>query len=88
VAGLAQIHSSNVRKESLMRQKQWKDLTVAQKRSLVLLGALQLALLAAALLDIRRRPAEAINGSKRLWTAVVFVNFIGPISYFLFGRKR
>jgi hypothetical protein len=88
VAGLAQIHSSNVRKEPLMRQKQWKDLTVAQKRSLVLLGALQLALLAAALLDIRRRPAEAINGSKRLWTAVVFVNFIGPISYFLFGRKR
>jgi len=71
-----------------MRQKQWKDLTVAQKRSLVLLGALQLVLLAAALIDIRRRPTEAINGSKRLWTAVVFVNFIGPISYFLFGRKR
>ena len=71
-----------------MRQKQWKDLSVVQKRSLVLLGALQLVLLAAALIDIRRRPAEAINGSKRLWTAVVFVNFIGPISYFLFGRKR
>jgi len=88
VAGVAQIHSSNVRKESLMRQKQWKDLTVAQKRSLVLLGALQLVLLAAALIDIRRRPAEAINGSKRLWTIIVFVNYIGPISYFLFGRKR
>ncbi len=71
-----------------MRQKQWKDLSVAQKRSLVLLGALQLVLLAAALVDIRHRPADAINGSKRLWTAVVFVNFIGPISYFLFGRKR
>jgi Phospholipase_D-nuclease N-terminal len=71
-----------------MRQKQWKDLTVAQKRSLVLLGVLQLVLLAAALIDIRRRPADAINGSKRLWTAVVFVNYIGPISYFLFGRKR
>ena len=71
-----------------MRQKQWKDLSVAQKRGLVLLGALQLVLLAAALIDIRRRPADAINGSKRLWTAVVFVNYIGPISYFLFGRKR
>ena len=31
-----------------MRQKQWKDLTDAQQRSLVLMGALQLALLAAA----------------------------------------
>jgi len=71
-----------------MRQKQWKDLTTAQKRSLVLLGVLQLVLLAAALSDIRRRPADAINGSKRLSTAVVFVNFIGPITYFLFGRKR
>ncbi|MDQ2995500.1 MAG: PLD nuclease N-terminal domain-containing protein [Chloroflexota bacterium] len=71
-----------------MRQKQWKDLTNTQKRGLVFLGALQLALLAAALIDIRRRPVDAINGSKRLWTAVVFVNFIGPIAYFLFGRKR
>jgi hypothetical protein len=71
-----------------MRQKQWKDLTDAQKRGLVLLGVLQLALLAAALIDIRRRPTDQINGSKRLWTAVVFVNFIGPITYFLFGRKR
>ena len=71
-----------------MRQKQWKDLTDAQQRSLVLMGALQLALLAAALIDIRRRPADAINGSKRLWTAVVFINGIGPIAYFVFGRKR
>jgi Phospholipase_D-nuclease N-terminal len=71
-----------------MRQKQWKDITDTQKRGLVLLGALQLALLAAALFDIRRRPADAINGSKRLWTMVVFINFVGPIAYFLFGRKR
>ncbi len=71
-----------------MRQKQWKDLTDTQKRGIVLLGALQLVLLAAALIDIRRRPADAINGSKRLWTLVVFINFIGPIAYFLFGRKR
>jgi hypothetical protein len=71
-----------------MRPKQWQDLTDAQKRRIVIMGALQLVLLAAALIDIRRRPADAINGSKRLWTMVVFVNFIGPIAYFLFGRKR
>jgi hypothetical protein len=71
-----------------MRQKQWKDLTDRQKRGIVVLGALQLALLAASLIDIRRRPAEEINGSKRLWTMVVFINGIGPIAYFVFGRKR
>ena len=71
-----------------MRPKQWNDLTDTQKRGIVLLGALQLVLLAAALIDIRRRNADAINGSKRLWTALVFINFIGPIAYFLFGRKR
>jgi hypothetical protein len=71
-----------------MRSKQWRDLTAAQKRGIVLLGALQLTLLAAALIDIRRRPADAINGSKRLWTISVFVNFVGPIAYFVFGRKR
>ena len=71
-----------------MRQKQWKDLTDAQQRGIVFLGVLQLALLITALIDIRRRPADAINGSKRLWTAVVCINGIGPIAYFVVGRKR
>lgn len=48
----------------------------------------QLALLVAALLDIYRRPREEIRGSKVLWVLVSFVNFIGPSSYFLFGRKK
>jgi hypothetical protein len=53
-------------------------------------GIVQFALLAAALSDIHRRPAEEIRGSKWLWSAVAFANFmgIGPIAYFLFGRKR
>jgi len=71
-----------------MQPKQWQDLTDRQKRGIVVLGALQITLLAAALIDIRRRSADAINGGKRLWTAVVFINGIGPIAYFVFGRKR
>ena len=71
-----------------MQPKQWKDFTDPQKRGIVALGVLQLVLLAAALIDIRRRPAEEINGSKRVWTMVVFTNGIGPIAYFLLGRKR
>jgi hypothetical protein len=51
-------------------------------------GAVQVALLTTALVDIWRRPKEEIRGDKRLWTAVSFVNFVGPVSYFLFGKRR
>jgi hypothetical protein len=71
-----------------MKQKRWGDLTSAQRIGIVLLGILQLLLLSASLWDIRQRSADEINGSKQVWTAAVFVNFIGPIAYFLFGRKR
>ena len=71
-----------------MPKKRWGDLSAAQKGAIALSGAVQLALLAAALVDIYRRPQEEIWGSKRAWTAVSFINFAGPISYFAFGRRR
>jgi hypothetical protein len=68
--------------------RRWSELSVGQRRGIVLSGAVQVVLLIAALVDIRRRPEDEIRGNKRLWTAAVFVNFIGPVSYFLFGRRR
>ena len=70
--------------------KKWSDLTAREKAPFVLRGVVQFALLAGALADIRRRPAEEIRGTKWLWSAAAFVNFmgIGPITYFAFGRKR
>jgi hypothetical protein len=72
------------------RNKTWSDLTAREKAPFVLRGVVQFALLAAALADIYRRPAEEIRGSKWLWSAVAFANYmgIGPIAYFAFGRKR
>ncbi|RKQ31395.1 PLD nuclease N-terminal domain-containing protein [Oceanobacillus halophilus] len=33
--------------------------------------------------------AEDTNGPKWLWFfVIIFVNIIGPVAYFLFGRKR
>lgn len=69
-------------------QKRWQDLNKAQKVAVVLLGILQFSLLGAALWDLRHRSEDEIRGSKGLWKAVVFVNFIGPIAYFVFGRKK
>jgi hypothetical protein len=70
--------------------KKWSDLTAREKTPFVLRGIIQFALLAAALADIYRRPAQEIRGSKWVWSAAAFVNFmgIGPIVYFAFGRKR
>ncbi len=70
--------------------KKWSELTAGQKVPFVVRGIVQFALLAAALMDIRLRPAEEIKGSKWLWSALALVNFmgIGPIAYFVFGRRR
>ena len=71
-----------------MAKKEWKDLSPSQKRGIVLVGTVQIGLLLAALVDIYRRPKEEIRGKKLWWTLAAFVNFVGPVSYFLFGRKR
>ena len=71
-----------------MPKQRWDELSGVQKGAIVLTGAVQLGLLAAALVDIYRRPAREIQGGKRLWVAAAFINYVGPISYFLFGRKR
>jgi hypothetical protein len=38
--------------------------------------------------DLWRRSAEQINGLRWAWTLICLVNVIGPISYFMFGRKQ
>lgn len=73
---------------TMPKRRNWRELTPAQKVFFTGAGIVQMALLILALVDLRRRPAEQINGSKRFWTLAAFVNFIGPISYFLLGRKR
>jgi hypothetical protein len=74
-------------RNTIMQQKKWQDLMPAQQRAIVVGGFVQIALLVAALVDIRGRSADEVRGSKRWWTAALFVNFVGPIAYFLFGRK-
>ncbi|WP_099025348.1 PLDc N-terminal domain-containing protein [Mycolicibacterium palauense] len=60
-----------------------------RSRVLIVVGAIvQVLLQAAALRDIRNRPAAQINGSKPLWVCLSFLNFVGPIAYFAVGRRR
>jgi len=71
-----------------MAKKQWADMTTTQKTGTALLVGAQVIMLAAALLNISRRPEDHLNGSRRLWAVLSLVNFIGPIAYFLLGRKK
>jgi hypothetical protein len=69
----------------------WSDLS-DRNRKLIVAGAIGEAILkTAVIIDIRRRPASQIRGSKRMWViAAVVVNSagLGSLSYFAFGRRR
>ena len=69
-------------------KRRLRDLSAPQRAVLGLLVVGLFALLAAALVDLWRRPARRIRGAKRLWVAASFVNYVGPLAYFTYGRKR
>lgn len=69
------------------KRKHWSELSTRQRSSIMVAGVLQVLLAAAALLDLRRRPSDQVRGSKKLWAAAAFVNFVGPLAYFTFGRR-
>ncbi|WP_119065563.1 PLDc N-terminal domain-containing protein [Rubrobacter indicoceani] len=66
----------------------WNNLGPSEKMLVIALGLVQLGLLFAALADLYKRPADKVRGWKLPWAAASFINFVGPISYFAFGRKR
>jgi hypothetical protein len=48
---------------------------------------IELGLVVAALVDLIRRPK--VRGPKWMWVLIImFVNFIGPIIYFVVGREE
>lgn len=51
-------------------------------------GAIQIALAIYSAVDVARQK-EFKKGSKALWLPIVlFINFLGPLAYFLVGKKK
>jgi hypothetical protein len=74
-----------------MAARKWRGLSERSRRLILAGAAAEGCLKIAALIDIKRRPAGQIRGSKWLWaTVVVLVNSFGaaPLSYFVFGRRK
>lgn len=72
-----------------MARQRWSDLSERTRMLLLTAAAADGILRVAALIDIKRRPASQIRGSKWLWAAAVaVVNSAGviPISYFALAR--
>jgi hypothetical protein len=67
----------------------WSNLSQGQRRVIVAVAAVETALKIAMLVDLKRRPAVQVKGSKRVWAASAIVNSAGiiPLSYFVFGRR-
>lgn len=69
-------------------RRRWQDLSPANRALIVTGATVQLGLLTAAQLDIRKRTPEQLNGPRWLWVVISFVNFVGPIAYFVLGRRE
>ena len=69
-------------------KKTWSDLSRTQQRAVVVAGAAEVVMTTAALRDLARRPAREVRGPKPLWVLAFVVQPIGPIAYFLTGRRR
>jgi hypothetical protein len=69
------------------RPRRWSDLSRPVQVLTIIGGILQYSLLIAAQLDLHRRPAEEVRGPKSRWRALAFVSFLGPIAYFVWGRR-
>lgn len=79
-----------MRVEAAMPKKRWKDLSPRARRLILFGTAFEGLLKAVALVDLKRRPAEQVNGSKLRWAAaIVLINSGGivPVVYLLRGRR-
>ncbi|MGY1633486.1 PLDc N-terminal domain-containing protein [Geodermatophilus sp. SYSU D01186] len=71
-----------------MAQRRWRDLSGGQRAAVLALGAVQLALAVTAWRDLARRSPAEVAGRKGVWAAVIAVDWVGPLAWFRWGRRR
>ena len=69
-------------------RRTWNEFSPAQQTALLTAACVQISLAATAWVDLARRPAAQVNGPKPVWAAVIAVDFVGPIAYFVKGVRR
>jgi len=69
------------------QRPRWSDMSAGRRATTVVMALVQVTLAAMAWRDLAHRPTEQVRGPKWRWALVIVVNFIGPLSYFRWGRK-
>jgi hypothetical protein len=72
-------------------RRRWDELAPSRKRLIMALGVLDAGLRTWALVDLRKRTADEVNGPKAAWAlALSVVSSAGvlPATYLLVGRRR
>jgi hypothetical protein len=72
----------------ITKRKSWKEMSLAQKSVSTIMLAAELALTGWVLRDLKQSPAAYINGKKRTWLMMFFIQPFGPLLYLIFGHKR
>lgn len=70
-----------------MAKKTWADLSTFQQRAICAAGVVEVVTTGAALRDLARRPTSSVRGPKPLWAIAFFVQPVGPLAYFAWGRR-
>ena len=74
-----------------MAEKKWSELSPWIRQLIIAGGVFEGVLKVAALIDLARRPASEVRGSKVRWAvAVTLINSVGTVSvaYFACGRRK
>jgi len=74
----------------MARKTRWNELSSRSRKLITGAATFEAVLKIAALIDLVRRPADEVRGSKARWaTAIVVVNSAGvlPTYYFVRGRR-
>ena len=74
----------------MARRKRWNELSLRTRRLIIVAATFEGLLKFAALIDLARRPADEVRGSKAKWaTTIVLVNSAGalPLCYLARGQR-
>lgn len=68
-------------------RNEFNDMSTVTRVSLIAGVLVEVAGKIASWVDLSRRPAEAVRGPKWVWALAQFINGLGPVAYWAFGRR-
>jgi hypothetical protein len=84
------LRREGVERHNLATPPRWTELSGRTRKLIVVAATAETILKVVMLVDLWRRPAAQVRGSKGLWAATALVKSAGlaPLTYFSFGRRR